>query len=474
MTTATRKRSTVLKIGWHSAIFMKRKPLAFRILSFMDADVIVIGAGGAGLAAAKSLAGRSLRVIVLEARERVGGRVWERKLAGTETPAELGAEFIHGKAPHTMALLRDAGMSAVAMGGESWMCGANGDLRHDDREFSLASRALEGARSLDKDESADQFLRRLESEEPTRHMAEAARAFVEGFEAADPAIASVKSIADELRSGVDSTTRRPVGGYRPMVEFLYRSCAAAGVLICLSTIVQRICWRIGAVAADACSPSGEMRTLHARAAIVTLPVGVLRHSGDKTEVAFDPDLPSAKRAALQNIEMGHAVKVSLSFRTAFWEQISNGRYRDSAFFRCPGQAFAGYWTQMPLHSQLIVAWAGGPKAIALRGAPQAEVIERALNGFGALLDEPALVNKEFQTGAMHDWGRDPFARGAYSYVTVGGGKARAALAAPVDGSLFFAGEATSGDGEGGTVNGALETGERAAAEVAVSLGALAG
>ena len=74
---------------------------------------------------------------------------------------------------------------------------------------------------------------------------------------------------------------------------------------------------------------------------------------------------------------------------------------------------------------------------------------------------------------MHDWGRDPFARGAYSYVAVGGGNARAALAMPVDGTLFFAGEATSNDGQGGTVNGALETGERAAREAATSIGATA-
>ncbi len=129
-----------------------------------------------------------------------------------------------------------------------------------------------------------------------------------------------------------------------------------------------------------------------------------------------------------------------------------------------------YWTQYPVRSELIVAWAGGPKAIALRGASQAELIERALNGLGALFGEPALVRKEFEGAAMHDWSHDPFARGAYSYVAVGGGGARAALAAPVDETLFFAGEATSSDNQGGTVNGALETGERAARQAAASLG----
>jgi monoamine oxidase len=90
-----------------------------------------------------------------------------------------------------------------------------------------------------------------------------------------------------------------------------------------------------------------------------------------------------------------------------------------------------------------------------------------------LFGEHELAREEFEEGVMHDWGRDPFARGAYSYVAVGGGNARAALAMPVDGTLFFAGEATSNDGQGGTVNGALETGERAAREAATSIGATA-
>ena len=438
----------------------------------MDADVIVIGAGAAGLAAARSLAGRSLRVIVLEARDRAGGRVWSRPSARATAVAELGAEFIHGPAPQTMALLREAGTGAVDTGGESWTCSEGGDLRRIDRDFISAAGIFEEAREHG-DESVDQFLRRFEDNDATRETAEAARAFVEGFEAADPAIASARAIADEWCSGVDFATARPLGGYRPMFEHLRNVCAAAGVRSCLSTVVRRISWRRGSIAVDVQSSSAESRTIRARAAIVTLPVGVLRHSGDETEVVFDPDLPAVKRHALSSIEMGHVVKVALWFRTAFWERVRDGRYRNSGFFRCAEQPFPTYWTQFPLRSELIVAWVGGPKATALSGASEADLIDRALDGFGALFGEPALAREEFEGGVMHDWNHDPFARGAYSYVAVGGGDARATLAAPVDDTLFFAGEATSTDGQGGTVNGALESGERAAREAATSLGATA-
>ena len=435
----------------------------------MDADVIVIGGGAAGLAAARSLGRRSLRVILLEARTRVGGRVWERPTARAVTPAELGAEFIHGEAHETMALLREVGTAAVDTGGEDWTRAESGALRRDRRDFVSAAGLFEGARSLSQDESVEQFLRRFQGNESLRETAASARAFVEGFEAADPAIASVRAIAREWLSGADTTSARPLGGYRPIFEYLHGTCTAAGVTFCLATVVRRISWRRGNVAVDATEASGEPRTFRAKAAIVTLPAGVLRHSGDQNSVRFEPELSAAKRDALRGIEMGHVVRVVLAFRSAFWERVENGRYRNGAFFRCPGQPFPAYWTQLPVRGELVVAWAGGPNATAMSDCSEPDLVERALDGFGTLFDELELARNEFDAGFSHDWSTDPFARGAYSYVAVGGDDARAALAAPSDATLFFAGEATSTDGQGGTVNGALETGERAAAEAAASL-----
>jgi monoamine oxidase len=442
----------------------------------MDADVIIIGAGAAGLAAARSLAEASLRVIVLEARDRAGGRAWSQPLGRDSVPAELGAEFIHGPAPQTMALLRETGAAAIDTGGETWLCGDAGMLERDDGDegFGAVAGIFERARRLPEDESVETFLRRFAGDAAMRETADTARQFVEGFDAADTRIASAYSIADEWRSGVDSLSARPLGGYRPIFEFLHDACGAAGVTICLSSIVRRISWKHAAVTVDVQRTSGELSSVRARAAIVTLPVGVLRHGGDETAIAFEPDLPADKYEALRRIEMGHAVKVVLQFRSAFWERLENGRYRDAGHFRCKGQPFNAYWTQYPVRSELVAAWAGGPKATALDGATPAELIESALTGFGALFGELALAREELVRAVAHDWTHDPFARGAYSYVALGGvagnGGARIALGKPVDDTLFFAGEATSSDNQGGTVNGALESGERAAREVAAALG----
>lgn len=430
---------------------------------------MVIGAGAAGLAAARSLASRSLRVVVLEGRDRIGGRVFSHQIASMPTRAELGAEFIHGRAEQTMALLHEAGVEAAATSGELWMR-KHGELRLAVDDFTSSAAIFEGARALDDDESVDRFLRRFAGDQAMRETVETARSFVEGFDGADPSIASALAIAQEWGSGVDATTARPLGGYQRMFEYLREACDAMGVQMSLSTIVRRISWRRGAVRVGTTNEPGDSRTIESRAAVVTLPVGVLRQSGDKVAVEFDPGLPSAKCDALGSIEMGHVIKVALWFRTAFWEQICNGRYRGGAFFSGEGQPFAVYWSQLPVRSRLIVAWVGGPKALALSGATQTQLVEQAVNGFGSLFGDPAVARREFEAGAVHDWDRDPFARGAYSYVAVGGAGARATLAAPIDKTLFFAGEATSGDGQGGTVNGALETGERAAAEVLTSLG----
>lgn len=434
----------------------------------MDTDAVVVGAGAAGLAAARWLAERSKRVILLEGRDRIGGRVMWQSVGSVDVPAELGAEFIHGAAPETSALLREAGLAKVPSDGAAWTCGSAGGLRPANDDFRSGD-IFERVRSLSEDESVDGFLRRFEHDPRMREQAQRARAFVEGFEAADPALASARAIADELRTGVDSTSSRPLGSYAPLFEHLAAQCARAGVDLRLSTTVENIAWEPGAVTIAARSKNAGASTIRAGCAVITVPVGVLRQCRDAVPLAFVPPLPAAKQASLRGLEMGHAVRVVAAFRTPFWEQLENGRYRDAAFFRCEERAFSVFWTQMPQRSRTIVAWAGGPRATAMDGTSAQERIDRARDEFGAIFGQRDLARRQFEAGATHDWSADPFACGAYSYVVTGGGAARAALGEPIEQTLFFAGEATSTDGQGGTVGGALATGMRAAHEAAQAL-----
>jgi monoamine oxidase len=432
----------------------------------MDADVVVVGAGAAGLAAALWLAERSVRVIVLEGRDRIGGRVRWETVGTVDVPAELGAEFIHGEAPETSAFMHAAGLTSVPTGGTAWTCRAGGGLEPAD-DFSSTD-LFERVPLLAADESVADFLRRFANDPQTREQSRLARAFVEGFEAADPELASVRSIADELRSGVDDTSSRPVGSYAPLFDDLAARCARAGVEVRLSTAAERIAWEPGSVTLETRAASGTA-TLRARCAVITIPAGVLQQRGGATPLAFAPPLPARKQTALRGLEMGHVVRVTLAFRTPFWENLEGGRYRDAAFFRCEAGAFNAFWAQQPLRGRTIVAWAGGPRAIAMDGLSKTERIEHARDEFGALFGQRERARSEFEGGVTHDWSADPFACGAYSYVVTGGADARAALGTAVAGTLFFAGEATSTDGQGGTVSGAFETGQRAASEAARAL-----
>ncbi|MGA8574102.1 MAG: NAD(P)/FAD-dependent oxidoreductase, partial [Candidatus Cybelea sp.] len=406
----------------------------------------------------------SRRVVVLEARDRAGGRVLP--YAGIDGSwVDLGAEFIHGSAALTYDLLREAGLAWDDVEGERWIAAPGGALQPRNDSFASDPSLFDALREVQGDVSVDEFFRRFAGDAAMQPRIEAARAFLEGFDAADPRIASARGIAAEWRSGVDERIARPRESYRPLFEYLYETALAAGAEFHFGAIVARIIRDDNGVAVEMRDKNGAHRAFRAHACVVTLPTGVLRDSGDAATVTFEPALPPEKRAALQAIETGDAIRVVLWFSSRFWERIDGGRYRDAAFFQARRGPFTAYWSAIPRRNNAVVAWSAGPNAAMLRDAGEDARIDAAVRGFGALFGDEELARSQLVAGAAHDWRADPFARGAYSYLAVGGTGAREVLGAPVAGRLFFAGEATALDGEGGTVNGALRSGERAAGEV---------
>jgi len=121
---------------------------------------------------------------------------------------------------------------------------------------------------------------------------------------------------------------------------------------------------------------------------------------------------------------------------------------------------------MPLRAPLLNAWLGGPDAARLSEESDSEIIRTALASLASVFGGRSHVNKlQLEAAHVHNWQRDPFSRGAYSYVSVGNNEARRTLAAPLQETLFFAGEATDTEGEAATVTGALQSGARAAREL---------
>ena len=430
-------------------------------------DVVVVGAGAAGLAAAEVLARARFSVRVLEARPRIGGRVDTRSLPGWPAPVELGAEFVQGKARSLLSRARKAGLR-VKPTGQRHLTLEDGRLV--DARPSL-ERALAQVAELHGDVPVEEALKARAGDLDSDGMA-LARNYVEGYYAADVTRASAEAIGALERASRalhGDEAARIEGGYsRVLEEVLASVVRRLPSALRLCTVVTEIRWSAGQVLAETRKGTGyALPPLHARAAIITVPLGVLRAPAGATgAIRFAPRIHDVERAAGALIQ-GPLFKLLLRFREEFWSSgtptAHRARLRGFGFAHLPGGAVPTWWTTAPMDSGVLTGWAGGPLAEELSSIPSDARRARALDSLQRLFGTPRSTLEELlEDEAQHDWQADPYARGGYAVTPVGGLGAARLLAQPVAGTLFFAGEHTHTGGQAGTVHGALETGERAA------------
>ena len=427
-------------------------------------DVVVIGAGAAGLAAAGLLAAAAQSVLLLEARDRVGGRCWTRAEPGVALPVEMGAEFIHGSPDVTREELRRAGLVAIDAGDAHWY--KQGGILTRGNAFRRIRLAMSKLPQPARDVSFATLLARAPRSQLRGDLRTAARMMVEGFDAADSRRISAQEVRAEWMhaDAANGAQSRPLNGYGAVMAALAGKLAGSTCRLQLQSAVTAVGWQRGRVRV-VYRTRGESRTAVAARAIVALPLGVLQHAATAAaDLKFVPAL-TARRAALTALSSGTVVKIILQFHTPFWETLADGRYCDAAFFHSPRTPFRTFWTSVPARTPLLTAWAGGPPAARLLQLTPARMVKAALLSVQSLFGPRIDVAAELANWWWHDWQHDPYTRGAYSYVNAGGGDAREQLAAPLEDTLFFAGEATNYAGESGTVAAALGSGLRAAREV---------
>jgi monoamine oxidase len=424
-------------------------------------DAIIIGAGAAGLAAARELSSGKRRVCVVEARDRIGGRVLTQHVADLPLPIELGSEFIHGESASTFSIVDAASLLAYELPDEHfWSHNGNVTPVPDfwQRIDRLRSQIPGG-----RDQSFDAFLKTRRSLDARQRSL--ACNFVEGYHAAhaDRISALALRTADSETEDPDGNRQyRIAAGYDAVINWLRAGIDPERVELRLSTLVTAIDWRKGEVAVATSSTRGDRtETLRARAVLITIPIGVWKAAAEQRgAIRFTPELRD-KRDALAKLEIGHVVKIVFRFRDRFRDEKIN-------FLHTSDRYVPTFWTSAPARAPLITTWSGGHAADALLAEGSDAMIDRALDSMASAFGvKRRQLDSQFVAAYSHDWQGDPFSRGAYSYAGVGGHLAHKRLARPIDATLFFAGEATSSD-ETGTVSGAITSGRRAARELAAA------
>ena len=434
----------------------------------------MIGAGVAGLAAARILARHGLAVAVLEARNRVGGRVHTVKASteGTSTaiPVELGAEFIHGLPQESWELLREAALDTYELRGSH--------LRFDGNRLQSISWEGDGAfatlgsmvawaesQSGGRDVPFAEYLRLGRIDHPNgREVTN----YVESFNAADANLIGVQSLALQQRAE-DAIEADRLFRIKPGYEELPRKMAAdvslAGGVVLLRHIVRRITWRRGEIEVYGVEPSGSEFQWRARRCLITLPLAVLQAGA----LAIAPS-PTTILLHAGRMAMGAVVRVTLLFKSRFWQQL-RPELAHLSFVFASEEMPATWWTAEPDAAATITGWIGGPKAalflqrVTERGGSDALLME-CLSTLGKIFGRPADdLHRLVSSWHSHDWQHDEFAMGAYSYAPAGAIDASARMTEPVEQTLFFAGEHTDTTGHWGTVHGAIRSGIRAAGQI---------
>jgi monoamine oxidase len=438
-------------------------------------EVVVIGAGVAGLACAQALCEAGLRVTILEARSRIGGRIWTAHPSLTNAPVELGAEFIHGLPREVWQIVERADLQTHELTGNRW--------RLEQARLAPASGSwdlIDGIfRRIDEsapDQSFQEFLEHACSDLPQHTRIEAA-AYVENFHACNASRISAHALARWHRSDREIQGHRGfrfAKGYEGLVGALAAASRPDLLTVRLNTVVIEIAWNPSTVEVAAQSPDQQQHSsIRADAAVITLPLGVLQAPPKAGgAVCFRPEL-TEKADALKQLEMGAAIRLVLCFRHCFWTdyKLVRSPMRDMSFLSSPEELFPTWWSSVSAGTAMLTGWSGGVRAEQLSGLGSAAIMERGLevlhHVFGVPLETlRGLVQESF----VHDWQSDPYSRGAYSYALADSKEAARTLAAAVGNTLFFAGEATDFSGHNGTVHGAIASGQRAANELLSCVG----
>jgi monoamine oxidase len=423
-----------------------------------QSDVIVVGAGAAGLMAAWELMQTGRSVLVLEAKERAGGRMFTVHDPLFDLPVELGAEFVHGNLELTQMILKKAKLEIYEVKGQVWRK-EKGKLQKSDfvEDESDLNKKLEG---LEHDLSVKDFLATNFPGDAHEKLRNSLTSYVEGYYAADPSRASTIAMRDELQQS-DDAQYRIEGGYEKLVRYLYNVVNENQPLVVLSTPVQQIKWKRESVQVI----SGT-KVFSAKKVLITVSLGVLQAGS----IHFTPALPHIDHS-LQQLGFGPVIKILLQFHSAFWKDkdLLNGKDLSKLGFLFSEEKIPTWWTYFPKDAAMITGWVGGPNAAQMSSMPDEEILNAALYSLSNILSVPIGTMRHFlKSSHVSNWSGDLYVCGGYAFDTVNGKQHREVIRQPIDNTVFFGGEGLHEGVEIGTVEAALVNGREAAHRIVAS------
>lgn len=425
----------------------------------LHSQVIVVGAGAAGLACAQALHEAGISYLLFEAKDHIGGRALTRVLP-SNLPVELGAEFIHGAHPEILDLCQKNQIPFHSLTDHHLLRQGDSFVEKDDF-WDLIGKINSHLRKTGKnDRSIAEFLSTHQKSFSAEDIA-LYRAYIEGFQAADPQWMSEHVLAaanEEEEPELQGLSQfRPTFGYAPIIDSLLEQREH----LYLGTALTELNWNQDKV--HCLFRTTEADTISATADFVVLavPLGVLQASLHGEGFTIAPTIPALEEAAYQ-FSMGHVCKIVFSFHERFWESLSEKTI--SFLHSGPEHYFPTWWTQAPLRTSLLTAWQGGPKANDMRSWNEEQKVETALRTLAFITKHKMpFLRRQLDTYFTHDWTNDHFSLGAYSYPLVDCKPEK--IRQIFEDKILIAGEATAKGSAQGTIHGAIQSGQRAARQI---------
>ncbi|HYK46744.1 MAG TPA: NAD(P)/FAD-dependent oxidoreductase [Parafilimonas sp.] len=418
-------------------------------------SIIVVGAGAAGLMGAYELSRRGKNVLILEAANRLGGRIHTVVDGSFSQPIELGAEFIHGDLDITLGLLKEAGIKYHEAKGKMFHL-EKGEFKKENNFSDHWDELMKRMGGLKEDLPLGEFLIRFFNDDKYNDLRESVRHFAEGFDLADLSDASTMALYKEWKDEW-GTQYRVDGGYQRLIDYLASACKKNGCVIEKNCTVKKVRWAKEQVSVlNMCS-----QYFAANKIIVAVPLSVLQApENDIAYIEFTPAVPEYTKAAAQ-IGFGTVIKIILQFDETFWAHM-----KKNVGFIFTDEEIPTWWTQHPRKTSLLTGWFGGPSAAVYKNATDEEILSLALNSLASAFAKSAeVIRQNLKACKITNWSNVPGVNGGYSYSKLESNAAKKIFERPIEQTIFFAGESFYSGNSSGTVEAALVSGREAALKI---------